>query len=322
MPTGSSLCGGQAAVAEGRLVVSVLIVSYNTREVLRACLEALAASQHAPPFEVLVYDNASADGSAEMVEGSFPAARLVRGEANIGFGAACNRLGALAPGKWLLLLNSDAFLGPDALAALLADAGSGSRLIAPRLLETDGSIQASVRRVPDSLLLLAEAVGLGRIARRSPLDGAPIPHDSYASGAALLVERGLWSELGGFDERFFFYGEDTDWCKRFAKAGWRRVFLSSALAIHYGGAGSAAYPVKYYLALEKADLQYWRKHHDGIACHAYILVKSVYHAMYGVIWLALLALRSARKDKSLLKTQGHLACLLWLLLGREYSWAS
>jgi N-acetylglucosaminyl-diphospho-decaprenol L-rhamnosyltransferase len=229
-------------MSEHSPLVSVLVVSYNGREVLRRCLTALRASQAPPPLEVLVHDNASDDGSAEMVARDFPEVALSVGDTNLGFGRANNLLAERAAGRWLLLLNSDAYVQPDTVARLtgyLADRPA-VRILAPELRNTDGSLQASLRRAPGALTLLAEAVGRARASYIDVPDDADLPPGCYASGAALLVDRGLWRELGGFDEGFLFYGEDADLARRAAHLGHRIRFTACAPVTHVGGASSAA----------------------------------------------------------------------------------
>lgn len=222
-------------------LVSVLVVSYNGREVLCRCLAALDAND-TPPLEVLVHDNASTDGSAEMVARDFPSVALSVGETNLGFGRANNLLAGRARGRWLLLLNSDAFVEPSTIARLTAYLAEHPdvRLLAPELRNEDGSPQASIRRAPNALTLAAEAVGRSGASHVTVADGADLPRGCYASGAALLVERRLWAQLGGFDEAFFFYGEDADLARRAEALGVHVRFTSRAPITHLGGASTAA----------------------------------------------------------------------------------
>lgn len=223
-----------------RPLLSVLMVSYNTRAILAEALTALEASTSPPTFETLVHDNASADASAAMVAERFPRVRLSRGEANLGFGRATNLLAREARGAWLLLLNSDAFVAPDCLARLAeAIAAADERtILVPRLLNADGSLQRGVRPEPSPGYLLREAVGLSR--RDASAPEGELPAGWYASGAALAVPAGLWQELGGFDEAFYFYGEDADLARRARSRGARLRFLPEAVVTHLGGASTAA----------------------------------------------------------------------------------
>jgi N-acetylglucosaminyl-diphospho-decaprenol L-rhamnosyltransferase len=227
--------------------VSVVIVSFNAREHLERCLDAVAGGEH----EVVVVDNASSDGSPALVRERFPSVRLVELEENVGFGAANNAGVEAASGRWLLLLNSDAWPVDDALDRLVAFAEAYPRagIVGPRLRNTDGSLQPSVRGYPTLWRIATEYLFLRRLAPRSDalnafygggFDHASVREVEALKGAVLLAGREAYEQVGGFDPAYFMYGEEMDLCYRVRRAGWAVVFDPDAEFVHVGGVSTGA----------------------------------------------------------------------------------
>jgi N-acetylglucosaminyl-diphospho-decaprenol L-rhamnosyltransferase len=227
--------------------VSVVIVSFNAREHLERCLDAVAGGEH----EVVVVDNASSDGSPALVRERFPSVRLVELEENVGFGAANNAGVEAASGRWLLLLNSDAWPVDDALDRLVAFAEAYPRagIVGPRLRNTDGSLQPSVRGYPTLWRIATEYLFLRRLAPRSDalnafygggFDHASVREVEALKGAVLLARREAYEQVGGFDPAYFMYGEEMDLCYRVRRAGWAVVFDPDAEFVHVGGVSTGA----------------------------------------------------------------------------------
>lgn len=255
------------------MLVSVIIVSYNSGPLLLRCARsALAASV---PVEVLVSDNGSADGSIGLLEselGTDARLRVIRNHRNLGFAAGSNRAIRQARGDYILLLNPDAFLEGDALAlalvALRADASAG--MAGGLILNTDGSEQAGCRRrVPLPGRALARAFRLGRwmpgADRDGPLDmkDEPLPSGpeevEAISGAFMLIGRDALNAVGLLDEGYFLHCEDLDWCMRFRRAGYRILFVPSARVSHVKGASSAGRPIRVEWHKHRGMLRYYNK---------------------------------------------------------------
>lgn len=239
--------GVQAAVSAPRPDVSVVVVNRNTRDLLARCLVGVRA-QEGVELETIVVDNASADGSADLVAERFPEVQLMRLSDNAGFARANNVAFGRCRGELVLLLNSDAFLAPGALAQLVEGArrNPGAAAVGPRLLNADGTLQRSAWPFPRPGRVLLEAFALHRPLSRLGLleDLRTWAHDEeraveFLIGACLLIRRDALAEVGGFDERFWLYGEEADLCRRFAARGWEVVLVPSAECIHIGGASSA-----------------------------------------------------------------------------------
>lgn len=229
--------------------VSLLLVSYNTRDITVACLRSVY-DQTAGflDFEVLIVDNASSDGSADAVAAAFPAATLVRSPENLGFAAANNLAAREASGEWLLLLNPDTVVLDHAIDKLLAFAQTHpeASIFGGRTLFADGSLNIkSCWRRPTPWSAFCIATGLTSMFPNSslfaPESFGPWKRDSVrqvdiVSGCFLLIRRSLWNQLGGFDPAFFMYGEEADLCLRASKLGHKCLICPDATIIHYGGA--------------------------------------------------------------------------------------
>jgi GT2 family glycosyltransferase len=229
---------------------SAIIVNYNGAALLPRCIRALREAAGAHALEVVVVDNASTDGSADLPCLQEEDVRVIRLEENVGFGRA-NNIGAdAASGARLLLLNTDCFVSPgllDALSTRLDDDG-GCGAAGPRLLNPDGSLQPSCHNFPMPLVLFLEQSLLWKPLRRVPLlrDRLYIasPHNrpedvDWLLGACLLVRAEAFHEAGGFDPAFFFYWEETDLCMRMHRAGWAVSFEPGAEAVHLAGGSSS-----------------------------------------------------------------------------------
>lgn len=273
-------------------LVDVLVVSHNSRALLADCLQSI--ERHRPrdaavSLQVSVFDNASRDGSAELVASSFPHARLVRSEKNVGFAAANNALAATSTAQYLMLLNPDTFLVEDIVTPLLATLEADPRiaLVAPALEYPDGRPQYSSERFPTLRFEIANALhgtklwsalrrpcGLDRVleeTRRSAQIASGETHDAdFVWAACWLLPSEDVRAAGLFDERFFVYDEDLDFCRRVRESGRRIVWVGSARLVHHGGASSTP-PAKQRL-VRSSRLLYYRRHEGAAAAGVYAAV--------------------------------------------------
>jgi N-acetylglucosaminyl-diphospho-decaprenol L-rhamnosyltransferase len=220
--------------------VAAVVVTHNALPWIEPCLESVRG------VPTVVVDNGSSDGSPDVVRELFPEVEVVEQE-NRGLAAGWNAGLERTSGRYVLILNADAWLVDDALAKLVAfaDEHPEAAVVGPRLTNPDGSLQRSVRGFPTVWRLATEYFFLRKLAPRSRLlnafYGAGFEHDEvreadFLMGACLLVRRDAIAEIGTLDESFFLFSEETDWCYRFAHAGWKVLFFPGAECVHVGGA--------------------------------------------------------------------------------------
>jgi hypothetical protein len=261
-----------------------------------------------------------------MVEKLFPEVTLIRANENLGF-ARANNLGIQrARGDLLALINSDVVVHPGCLERLarFLDSHGDVGLVGPKINGGDGRVQITCRRFPTVWNLACCAFALDRLFARWPLfSGFEMRHWDYncqgevdvLSGCFWLARRRAVEQVGGLDERFFFYAEDIDWCKRFHDAGWKIVFVPEATATHFGGGSSSNAPLRYSIEMLRANLTYWRKHHGVLGEFFYFLFSLLYHGFRLVPRAIARLLFIGRNGGS--KYREHAACLRWLLTGAE-----
>jgi GT2 family glycosyltransferase len=229
--------------------VVVAVVSWNTRELLRACLKSLAPETEAGLAQVWVVDNASSDGSPDLVSSDFGWAELVASGENLGFGPAVNEVARRVGSEWIVAANADIAVEPGALAALV-EAGARhpeAAILAPRLIGSDGATQQSVHAFPGVRLAAALASGLpglsARLGERLCVEGAWDPtrprEVDWAHGAFLLCRRSAYDAIQGFDPLQWMYAEDLDLAWRASRAGWSVRYVPEARVRHAGGAATS-----------------------------------------------------------------------------------
>ncbi len=277
--------------------VTVIIVSWNTREILRDCLRSVYENAGALEFETIVVDNASADGSAQMVARDFLQARLVANADNRGFAAANNQGITLARGRYVLLLNSDTVVLDRALekTVAFADAHPEAAVVGCRVLNPNGTLQPTCFLFPSLLNLLLSLTYGYKLFPRSRFWGRELMtywdrNDVRAvdvvTGCFMLVRRAALEQVGPMDETFFMYAEETDWCYRFRQAGWSVLFTPSAVIIHLGGASSRLMGAQVKLEAAGGILHFLKKHKSrseyGLSCLLTALFFLVRIPLWGV----------------------------------------
>lgn len=252
--------------------ISVVLVSYNTRELLKRCLQTVSTNTDSSvSYEIIVVDNASIDGSVEMLQRDFPDVRVLPMSENLGFGPACNRAVEVSSGEYIALLNPDAELVGDTLGELLTFAADHPRagIYGGRSINADGSLDPkSCWAAPTAWSTACWAVGLTKLFKGHPIFDPEsmgewkrdtVREVDVVTGYLLFIRREIWKELDGFDERFFLYAEDVDLCTRAKAAGYTPTIDPDAVVRHVGGASSATRAGKLVLLL-KGKATYMKKH--------------------------------------------------------------
>jgi GT2 family glycosyltransferase len=290
LPLGEGRGEGVASDPQSTCDVSVIIVSYNTRDLLRVCLESIERSVGVEERETFVVDNASTDGSAEMVAAEFPWVQLIRSPINGGYAYANNLAMRQARGQRVLLLNPDTEVGPNAISDMVAflDAHPDAAAVGPKLIKPDGSLDLACRRsFPSPAVAFYRMAGLSTLFPRSRVFGrynltylSPDVEADVDSvvGAFMLVRRAAIEQVGLLDERFFMYGEDLDWAFRMKEQGWRIRYNPGVTVVHHKGASSrqtsASTTVHFYRAMQ---LFYEKHYHDGAGSRlGWLIVSAIY----------------------------------------------
>jgi len=256
-------------------MLSIVIVNYNTRDLLRDCLRSIQNSEGIQDVELLVVDNASSDASAAMVSAEFPRVHLIENPTNAGYAHANNLALRQCLGRYLLLLNPDTVLPPDALVRMIAfmDAHPEAGVAGPKLVRQNGSLDAACRRsFPSPEVSLYRMLGLSRLFPKSRrfgrynmtyLDaGLPAEVDSVV-GAFMMVRDTVVKQVGLLDDRFFMYGEDLDWAFRIKSGGWKVLYNPEVVVLHLKGAASSRHSRKATIEFYRAMHIFYRKHYAG-----------------------------------------------------------
>jgi GT2 family glycosyltransferase len=254
------------------VLLTVQIVNWNAREPLRAALRSILSHPPRFPYEIVVLDNASSDGSVQMLEKEFPEVRLLVSEQNLGFSRGHNLAARAARGKYLFILNPDTEVIPPALELLVdyAEQHPEVAIIGPKILNPDGSLQYSCRRFPNPTAALFRNTPLGKLFPNNPYtrdylmtdwDHNSIREVDWVSGAALFIRRVVYEQLGGFDERFFMYCEDTDLCYRAWQAGYRVIYYPEPKIVHAIGRSTDLVANKMIITFHKSMYLFYKKHY-------------------------------------------------------------
>lgn len=246
--------------------LSVVIVSWNTRDLLEACLASLQGAADGLAVETLVVDNASADGSAAMIRQRFPQVQLIDNTENAGYARANNQAIRQCAGRHVMLLNSDTVVRPGALAALVRfmDTHPAVGAAGPYLEGADGSLQPSCHPLLTPGREFWRLLFLDRILPRAtypmhrwPTSGAR--EVEVIKGACLVLRHSALDQVGLLDEQYFMYTEEMDLCLRLALAGWRLCWVPEARVVHFGAASTRQAAEAMYLALYRSKVQFQRK---------------------------------------------------------------
>jgi GT2 family glycosyltransferase len=307
--------------------ISVVIVAWNAKHYLELCLESLEAAPPRRSLEIFVVDNASADGSAEMIEARFPHVKLIKSPENLGFSKGNNVAIRQCQGRYIALVNPDVIVFPGCLDALADFLDENPKVgnVGPRILNPDRTLQSSCRQFPTLWNNFCSASGLASRFKNSRFFAGEhmfyFAHDRTMAvdvlvGCFSMIRREAFDAVGLLDEGLFMYGDDVDWCRRCWKAGWQVVFYPGAKAIHDKGKTTAPYPVRFAVAQQRSVIYYWSKHHSFFGLLGIRTLMIFRHCLrYTVATLSGLAHPRRRAENDVSK-QVSGACLRELLFGR------
>jgi N-acetylglucosaminyl-diphospho-decaprenol L-rhamnosyltransferase len=306
-------------------IVSIIVISFNTRDITLECLHALFANLGEVAAEVLVIDNGSQDESVAAIRRDCPQVRVITNDRNAGFAAANNRAMEIARGKFMLLLNSDAFIERGAVCALIDYLEKHARVgaVGPRLLNSDGSLQISCFPFPSPLRAWVENLWLARLLPHTSRlgDYRKWAHDrerlvDWVVGACILVRREAYEAVGGFDERVFMYSEEADWQRRMRDQGWEIGFTPAARVKHLGGASGAGNPASmnqhFFQSLDRYEL----KHHGWRGLFWLRMAMAVGSSMRAIVWAVVWLVQPRRRSQASCKIKLH----SWLVARQLTHW--
>lgn len=308
--------------------VAVCIVSWNTRDLLRTCLKSLFEHTRGVRFEVIVVDNASCDGSPEMVARDFPAVRLVCNRENAGFACGCNQAMTLAGGRYFLLFNSDAWIEDDVLSALVSfmdkqpDVGAGGCT----LRYPDGRLQPSCGWFPTVTSTLFNGLSpralFHKVARNQEHFPSPfLPYKLHAFendidwivGACIIARRETVRQVGLMDESIFMFGEEWEWCMRIKAHAWRIAYTPIVQVVHVGSGSWTMSDASRVYAILASEYYIFRKHHGALYAWLFKTATFLNALAKALAWNVFLIVRPAKLPNGDPMAQWHVHTLRWCL---------
>ncbi len=305
---------------------SIIIVSWNTRDILQDCLKSISEQAGDIDYETIVVDNASADGSAEMVREKFPSVILIENSSNCGFAAANNQAMRIAKGRYILLLNSDTLILDRAIEKTIsfADAHPEVAVTGCRVLNSDKSLQPTCFMFPSILNMVLSSSYLYKLfpgskffgrERMTWWDRSDTREVDVVTGCFILVRPQAIEQVGMMDEQFFVYGEETDWCYRFKQSGWKVIFTPEAEIIHLGGASSKQIRPEMQMQLKASILLFMKKHRKLVSYYLGCIVTSLFFSARVPYWLGIALVSKNSKEDCWLTTKTYLSASIRSLTG-------
>lgn len=293
--------------------LSIIIVNWNTRDLLTQCLESIYQSQTSYSIEIIVVDNGSTDKSPDLVRTRYRSVTLIENQSNIGFARANNQAISFSRAKYVLLLNSDTLVQAETLTSLVGflDDYPDVALVGGQLLNRDGTFQASFGDFPTFLSEVAVAAGLSRIIygkyypSHSPAESTDARVVDWVGGACLAARKSAIESVGGLDENFFMYFEELDWCYRFHIAGWKVCYLPRAKVIHLGGQSTSGSEEKKLIWLNHGRLRFFEKYKSRLTASTLRASLRVIAICKGLAWLGVAFISRSRRDLAIRKTKAN-----------------
>jgi len=305
--------------------ISVVIVNWNTAKLTLDLLDSLKEELDLSTDEIIVVDNASSDDSVDQIKQKFPHVHVIQNESNLGFAKATNIGLKNARGDFIANVNSDIKVLPGCFKVLLRfmEQSHDVGICAPKVYNPDMTYQFTCRKAPSTWDSIVELLGFHSVLYRirmfsgeyEYLDKITQPFSAHILGGCFwFMRKKMVDQIGGLDEAFYFYGEDRDYCMRCKKAGWKLYYLPDAHVIHYGGASSAIVPKKYFIHLQQANIQLWKKHHP-IRIYQFVVVRIL--TLLTRYLISSLQSMKANNEIAVHKKELSSAALRWFFTGKQ-----
>ncbi|MFC1738370.1 glycosyltransferase family 2 protein [Planctomycetota bacterium] len=306
--------------------VSIIIVNWNTRNILHNCLRSVYQQSKNVNFEVIVIDNGSTDSSVAMVQSEFPDVIVIGNPENRGFAAANNQGIAAAKGRYILLLNSDTIVLENSISNTIrfADANPDAAVVGCRILNPDRTLQLTCFMFPLVLNMLLSSTYLYKLFPNNRFFGRErmtwwqrdnVKEVDVVTGCFMLVRRQAIEQVGVMDEQFFMYGEETDWCYRFKQAGWKILFTPGAQIIHIHGASTEQIKPQMILQLRGSILLFLKKHKNRFVYALACLLVAVFFLLRIPYWLTRAAISSSGRDRYICTARTYIKGMFGALFG-------
>lgn len=292
------------------LDVSIIIVAWNVRQLLHDCLKSVYEQTEGVDFEVIYVDNASEDGSVQMVKKEFPKVRIIENRENNGFIKANNQGIEISEARYVLLLNSDTIVLDNAIAKMVrfADANTNAAVVGCRVLNPDMTLQRSCFMYPSVLNFFLFATYLYKIFPKSRFFGREhmtwwdfndVREVETVCGCSSLVRKEAIKQVGLMNETYFVYGDDPDWCYRFNKAGFKNMFMPDARIIHYGGQTTQQMARTFRLQLHGSQLIFMKLYRNKLTFPLACILVAMFFFLRVPYWFAKAILNKNERKKSM-----------------------
>jgi GT2 family glycosyltransferase len=310
--------------------VSIIMVNWNTRELLYNCINSVYRNTSNSNFGIIVIDNASSDDSDDMLKLEFGDVKVIANTENRGFAAANNQGMLASKGRYILLLNSDTIVLDNAIdkAVAFADAHKQAAVVGPRVLNPDNTLQLTCFMFPSILNMLLSASYLYKLFPKSRFFGRErmtwwsrddVREVDVVTGCFMLVRREAIEAVGMMDERFFMYGEETDWCYRFKQAGWKVMFTPMSTIIHLGGQSSRKAKTEMMIRLRLSILQFIDKHYSWLKHKTAWLLIMLFFAVRIPVWFFVSISGMQCRRKAAVKLRAYTNGIRQMLLNSTYT---
>ncbi len=298
--------------------VSIIIVNWNTKDLLCNCLKSVDEQAGDIDYEIIVVDNNSSDDSVKMVTDGFKHVILIENSENVGFAAANNQAIQIAKGRYVLLLNSDTEVLDKAIekTVVFADKHPKAGAVGCRVLNPDGTLQNTCFMFPSVLNMLISTFYFNKLFPSNRFFGREqmtwwdrndVRDVDVITGCYMLVRKDAIERIGNMDENYFVYGEETDWCYRLKKDGWEIMFTPASQIIHYGGQGTKQQRAEMILQLRGSILLFIKKHKSNLSHIFSCLLTSFFFFLRAPYWFAVSITGKRHRNESLLIAAAYLS---------------
>ena len=304
--------------------LSIVIVTWNCKKYTQECLDSLATFRTDPQTEIILVDNASIDGTPELVRNFYPEVTLIASKENLGFARGNNVGLRRVSGRYVCLINPDVKVLDHCIEKMVDYMQNNPRagLLGPRMLGADMQTYRSYMGEPTLWRMLCRALALDVVFPKSKLFGGflmpyLVPTDTceveILNGWFWMTPKGALEEVGLLDEELFMYADDLDWSKRFRSAGWKVVYFPEAAAIHYGGATTARSPVRFSVEMQRSNFRYWKKNYGPISQFFYRAIVWLHQVIRMLAYVALMGTGKSRREEATFKIHRSFACMMWAM---------